>query len=101
MSAFMLPLRPLKLRVVEVMQTSRSDRNPTRGWQMPQPGVMTCTPASSSVSIRPSFTQRRYTACEAGDTRKRTPLATLRPFSIRAAISMSSNRPFAHEPICA
>ena len=57
MSAFWLPLRPLKLRVVAVMQTSPSDKNPTLGWHMPHPGVITCalgtlaSNASATVTI--------------------------------------------------
>ena len=69
---------------------------------MPQPGVITCAPASSSVSTSPALARTADTpAATRAKSRKRTPFATLRPLSMRAAISMSSKRPFAHEPICA
>ena len=65
------PMRPLKFRVLEVMQTSCSASTPM--WpppQAPHVGGAMVAPASIRVTMAPLFMASRYTVIEAGTTIK-------------------------------
>src|ERR1035437_9118947 len=99
MSAFGLPILPTKLRFVEEIQVSPSASKPEcTATQTPQVGGRITAPASNRIPRIPSALACFQMERELGDTSNLTFLATLRPFSRRAAARRSSYLPPVHEP---
>ena len=100
-SAFMLPLRPLKLRVVAVMQTSPSDRNPTLGWHNAATGVINLRARLDELLDQPAFRHCRYTCCDAGEIDEAHAFRDFAPFDHARGDFDVLEAAIAHEPICA
>ena len=95
-----LPILPLKFLFAVESTTSPSAGIPicvpTQG---PQPGLTTTAPAFKNISINPSFSDSKYTFCEAGAIINFKDDFIFLPLRILAAIFKSSTLPLVHVPI--
>ena len=99
MFAFMLPMRPGKLRLVVETTTSRSLVRPS--WapkQGPQPGLRTVAPASRMILHQPLASISSSTSWDAGTMRVLTSGWTFLPLKALATCSISLIRPLVQEP---
>ena len=93
-------MRPTKLRFEVEMQRSFAARIPIYPPRhAPQVGLLTTAPASTKISISPSFCACRAILLVAGVMISLVCLATRLPFRILAAIRRSPKRPFVQLPM--
>src|SRR3989454_3354418 len=93
------PWRPSKLRFD--VEAQRSPLCSTSGFiprHMEQPALRHSNPASLNTRSSPSRSACAFTCCEPGTTMARTPVATCRPRTVRAAARRSSIRAFVQDP---
>src|SRR5438132_2297618 len=93
------PWRPSKLRFD--VEAQRSPLCSTSGFMprhMEQPALRHSKPASLNTRSSPSRSACAFTCCDPGTTMARTPVATCRPRTVRAAARRSSIRAFVQDP---
>src|SRR3989442_1910998 len=93
------PWRPSKLRFD--VEAQRSPLCSTSGFiprHIEHPALRHSNPASLNTRSSPSFSAWAFTCCDPGTTIARTPVATCRPRTVRAAARRSSMRAFVHDP---
>src|SRR5207248_4803106 len=87
------PCRPSKLRLlVETASCPGRRESPFMAMHIEHPASRHSAPASMKTRSRRSVSAARFTACEPGTTRTRTPAATRRPRRIDAAARRSESR---------
>src|SRR5438128_22544 len=93
------PCRPSKLRFD--VEAQRSPPCSTSGFMprhMEQPALRHSNPASLNTRSSPSRSACAFTCCDPGTTMARTPVATCRPRTVRAAARRSSIRALVQDP---